>query len=76
MKKEKHPQRSILLGYLAVIVILIALNMIFMPSILESQVEEVDYSTFMQMTEDKEIGSVEITSTQITFTNKDNTTDI
>ena len=73
MKKEKHPQRSILLGYLAVIVILIALNMIFMPSILESQVEEVDYSTFMQMTEDKEIGSVEITSTQITFTNKDNT---
>lgn len=73
MKKEKHPQRSILLGYLAVIVILIALNMIFMPSILESQVEEVDYSTFMQMTENKEIGSVEITSTQITFTNKDNT---
>mgnify|MGYP000164042191 FL=1 len=36
----------------------------------ERQVKEVDYGTFMKMTEDKDIGQVQIDSTQITFTDK------
>ncbi len=37
----------------------------------ERQVEEVDYGTFMSMTEDKDIGRVDVESNQIIFTDKD-----
>ena len=47
-------------------------NAFAMPYIAEQQVEEVDYGTFMSMTEKGKIGQVEIQSNQIIFTNKDN----
>ena len=52
-------------------VVLLLLNMLVMPLITQHQVEEVDYGTFIKMTENKEIGQVEIEDNQILFTNKD-----
>ena len=43
----------------------------FVPWLSERQVQEVDYGTFMSMTEDKNIGKVDIQSNQIVFTDKD-----
>ena len=43
------------------------------PILMQPQIDTVDYGTFMDMIEDKDIGQVEITDTEITFTNKDNT---
>src|SRR5699024_11970432 len=41
--------------------------------LMRPQIDEVDYGTFMDMIEEKDVGVVEVTSTEITFTNKDNT---
>ena len=48
-------------------------NLIVSPMLMRPQIDEVDYGTFMDMIEEKDVGVVEVTSTEITFTNKDNT---
>ena len=60
----------VITGVLALLVLLL-FNFFAMPLLARQQVEEVDYGTFMTMTENKEIGEVEIESNQIIFTNKD-----
>ena len=57
--------------YGIVLIVLLLLNMFAMPYLTERQVQEVDYGTFMQMTEKHEIGKVEVEQNQIVFTNKD-----
>ena len=47
------------------------LNFVLVPWMSERQVKEVDYGTFMSMTEDKDIGRVDVESNQIIFTDKD-----
>ena len=47
--------------------VLLLLNLVLLPWMSERQVEEVDYGTFMTMTEEKNIGRVDIESNQITF---------
>ena len=73
MNEVKNPKRPLYFYYGIVLIILLLLNMFLMPSLAERQVQEVDYGTFMQMTEDKEIGKVDVESNQIVFTNKDET---
>ncbi len=73
MNEVKNPKRPLYFYYGIVLIILLLLNMFLMPTINNRQVQEVDYGTFMQMTEDHEIGKVEIQSNQIVFTNKDET---
>lgn len=60
---------------LIVIVVMLLFNALFIPAMESAQVKDVDYNTFMQMTEDKEIQDVEIDtqSSEITFTDKDGT---
>lgn len=53
-----------------VMLVLLLFNLFAMPSLLERQVKEVDYGTFMNMTESKEIGLVEIQDNRIVFTDK------
>ena len=57
--------------WIIAVVILLLLNWLFFLDLYKNQVEEVDYGTFMKMTEDKNIGYVEIGSDTITFTDKD-----
>ena len=73
MNEVKNPKRPVYWYYAIAVIVLLLLNSFLMPSIAERQVQEVDYGTFMQMTEDKEIGKVEVESNQIVFTNKDET---
>jgi len=54
-----------------VLLVLLLLNLVLVPWMSERQVKEVDYGTFMSMTEEKNIGRVDIESNQIIFTDKD-----
>ncbi len=73
MHEVKKPKKNLAYYYLIVMLVLMLFNAFAMPYIAEKQVEEVDYGTFMSMTEKGKIGQVEIESNQIIFTNKDNT---
>ena len=73
MKEVKTPKKPLLYYYIVALLVLLLFNFFAMPLLARQQVEEVDYGTFMTMTENKEIGEVEIESNQIIFTDKDNT---
>ena len=71
MNEVKTPKKPLVFYYGIAMVVLLLLNMLVMPLITQHQVEEVDYGTFIKMTESKEIGQVEIEDNRILFTNKD-----
>ena len=71
MKEVKTPKKPLFYYYVVALLVLLLFNFLAMPLIARQQVEEVDYGTFMTMTENQEIGRVEIESNQILFTNKD-----
>ena len=73
MKEVKTPKKPLAIYYAIVLVILLVLNFVIMPWASERQIKEVDYGTFMSMTEEKNIGRVDIESNQIIFTDKDET---
>ncbi len=72
MQEVKKPRKPLISYYVIVLGILLLFNFIFMPWAAERQVKEVGYETFMDMTEDKDIGQVEIdqSDNEIVFTNK------
>ena len=72
MKEVKTPKKPLAVYYAIVLVLLMLLNFVFVPWLSERQIQEVDYGTFMSMTENSEIGKVDIEDNQILFTNKDN----
>ena len=71
MNEVKTPKKNWFYYYTIVLLILIILNTFIVPLLQQHSVKEVDYGTFISMTEKKEIGKVEIESNQIVFTNKD-----
>jgi cell division protease FtsH len=73
MNEVKKPKKPLIFYYCLVALILILFNFLAMPSILEHQIETVDYNTFIQMTENHEIGQVQIQEqdNSITFTDVD-----
>ncbi len=73
MKEVKSPRRPLIYYYGIVLLILLIFNLIVAPLLSSSQIVEVDYGTFMSMIENEEIGSVEITDTQIYFTDTEDT---
>ena len=73
MREVKTPKKPLIYYYALALLILSLLNFFVMPWLAEKQVKEVDYGTFMTMTEDKDVGQVEVQENQIVFTNKDNT---
>ena len=71
MQEVKKPsKRPLVFYYLIGMLILMVLNMTFFPTVLEKQVQEVSYSTFMSMTYEDNIGLVQIEGDEITFTDK------
>ena len=74
MNEIKRPKTPLIFYYLVVLLIIMLVNALVMPKIAEHAVQEVDYGTFMSMTENSEIGKVQLQSNQILFTNKDETT--
>ena len=74
-KKENNNKTPLITFYLIALVVLMLINSALTPWIVSRQVTQVDYGTFIEMTEDNEIGSVEIRSNEncIIFTDKSNT---
>ena len=58
MKEVKTPKKPLAIYYAIVLLVLMLLNFVLVPWMSERQVKEVDYGTFMSMTEDKDIGRV------------------
>ena len=71
MKEVKSPKKPLIYYYCIVLLVLMVFNSFIVPLIARQQIKEVDYGTFMTMTEKGEIGKVEIESNQILFTDKD-----
>ena len=75
MHEVKKPRKPLIYYYVIVLMVLVLFNFLFMPWVAERQIKEVGYEKFMQMTEEEDIGRVEIDQeeNQITFTDKDET---
>ena len=73
MNEVKNPKKPLIFYYVAVMFVMSLFNLIFMPWFLQRQVKEVDYGTFITMTENKEVGQVQVQDNQIIFTQKDGT---
>ena len=70
MNEVKKPRRSLLFYYFVVMLVLILFNTIIMPMFNSWEIKQVDYGTFITMTENGEIGLVEVQDNQIIFTDK------
>ena len=73
MKEVKTPKKPLAIYYAIVLLVLMLLNFVLVPWMNERQIKEVDYGIFMSMTEEKDIGRVDVESNQILFTDKDET---
>ena len=75
MNEVKKPKKSLFFYYGIVLLVLLLFNFLVMPWLAQRQVQEVDYGTFLDMAENKELGLVEVQQQEnkIVFTNKDNT---
>ena len=73
MQEVKKPRKPLIYYYVIVLIVLLVFNFLLMPWAAERRVQEVSYDTFMQMTEEKDIGQVDINQedNEIVFTNKD-----
>ena len=71
MNEVKRPKKPLIYYYMIVMVIMLLINLIAVPWFAEKQIREVSYGTFMTMTEEGDIGQVDVQSNQILFTNKE-----
>ena len=74
MNEVKKPRRSLLFYYFVVMLVLVLFNTILMPIFNSWEIKQVDYGTFISMTEKGEVGLVEVQDNQIIFTDKDKET--
>ena len=73
MQEVKRPQRPLIYYYVIVMLLIFLFNALVAPKLAQQAITDVDYGTFMTMTENGEIGKVQIKSNQIIFTNSDDT---
>ena len=73
MNEVKTPKKPLIYYYGIVMLVLMLFNFLAMPWFAQRQILEVDYGTFMDMTERREIGQVEVQDNQILFTNREGT---
>ena len=71
MNEIKQPKKQLITYIIMVAVVMVLLNSLIMPSLKQAQITETDYNTFITMTENDQIKEVEITSSQILFTDND-----
>ena len=74
MNEVKKPKKPFIYYYFIALLIIMLFNLLLMPKMLERQIRETDYGTFMTMTEEKNIGRVQIQDNQIIFTDKEERT--
>ena len=76
MNEVKSPKKPLLYYYMIVVLVVLLFNLLAMPWLAEHQIQEVDYNTFVSMTEQKQIGQVEIQqqSNRILFTDAEGKT--
>ena len=74
MKEVKTPKKPLIYYYGIVLLIILLFNLLVTPMLSQRQVVEVDYGTFMDMIDEKNIGMVQVEDSQILFTDKDETT--
>ncbi len=74
MNEVKKPRRSLLFYYFVVMLVLVLFNTIIMPMFTSWEIKQVDYGTFISMTESGQVGLVEVQDNQIIFTDKDKQT--
>ncbi|TAH64387.1 MAG: cell division protein FtsH, partial [Anaerolineaceae bacterium] len=72
MNEVKTPKKPLIYYYGVVMIILMLLNFFARPWLAQRQVIEIDYGAFMSMTENKQIGQVEVQENQIIFTDNEN----
>ncbi|MGN1129291.1 MAG: ATP-dependent metallopeptidase FtsH/Yme1/Tma family protein, partial [Candidatus Flemingiibacterium sp.] len=70
MNEVKKPKKPLIFYYLIVMLVIFLLNLLVVPSVQQMKIKEVDYGTFMSMTENKEIGQVQVEDNCILFTDK------
>ena len=73
MKEVKPSKKPLAIYYAIVLCVLLVLDLVLVPWFSQRRIKEVDYGTFMTMTEEQNIGRVDIESNQIIFTDKDET---
>lgn len=75
MQEVKQPNKKpFIFYYMIALIVIILINSLLVPQIVQRAVKEVDYNTFMQMTYDKQIDEVQIQDNQIVFTAKNDKT--
>ena len=70
MQEVKKPKKPLIYYYVIALAVLLVFNLLAMPYLNSGRVKEVDYGTFMSMTEEQNIGMVEVMDNQIVFTDK------
>ena len=71
MNEVQKPKKPLIFYYVIVLLVILFINIFVMPEIARHQIKEVDYGEFMSMTENQEIGEVQVQENQILFTSKD-----
>lgn len=74
MKEVQSPKKPLIYYYCIVMLIILLFNALVTPMLYQKQVVEVDYGTFMDMIDEKDIGTVQVEDTQIIFTDKEENT--
>ena len=71
MKEVKTPKKPLIFYYMIAMVVLLLFNALVTPTLFSAQVQEVDYGVFLQMAEDKKLSEVQVTDTEIIFSDND-----
>ena len=72
MNEVKKPKKPLIYYYLITLMVIFLFNLLFVPKIVENRIQETDYGTFISMTEEQNIGKVQIQDNKILFTDKEN----
>ena len=67
----KNPQKKLWIGYAVVIGLMLLANLFLFPAMMQSSVESVNYSTFLQMLEEEKLSTVQLEDQQIFFVDKE-----
>ena len=73
MNEVKTPKKPFVILYIIAMIVILGINFVVMPLMNRRAIKKVDYGTFMQMTQEQQIGEVEIRSNKILFTDKEKT---
>ncbi|RGY95691.1 ATP-dependent zinc metalloprotease FtsH [Clostridium sp. AM58-1XD] len=68
MKEVKAPRKPLIYYYMVAMIVLMLFNWLVSPSLFSPKVQEVDYGVFLNMAENKELKEVQVTDTEIVFT--------